>query len=388
MTPEQMRQVQLMNSPGFRAAVQARPASNTPSSVPQMQPAPQMQQAPPVQAQQQAPQGLLARMGAGIQNFRSDPERMARLQMGLNSMRLNPDAGIAASAADTIKQGQTRRIMMSNANVTLQRLRDMGRDDLADMVEADPTSAKDIIAAISAQGIKMGGPTETMRTRIQTAQSLGYPEGSPEYNAIIGGTTSTKQASDLGTRIAGLRKEFTGNNATKDFQKIVSAFTKIQSAASNPSPASDMSLIFNYMKMLDPGSTVREGEYATAQNATNIPNRIRNAFNAAVDGTKLNHVQRADFATAAGRIYDGSFTEYKELRDFYTEQATQVDSTVQNSMPSFEFKGERLPSLPNDFPETWTGTIVDWNELDEKVKDLYLGMTPEQREKWHKKANT
>ena len=39
-------------------------------------------------------------------------------------------------------------------------------------------------------------------------------------------------------------------------------------------------------------------------------------------------------------------------------------------------------------PETWTGTIMDWTELDEKVKDLYLGMTPEQREKWHKKANT
>jgi len=381
MTPEQMKQMQLMNSPGFRASVQARPASNTPPTAPQMQPAPQpMQQAPE--------QGLLARMGAGINNFRQDPEKMARLTMGLNSMRLNPDAGIAASAADTIKQGQTRRIMMSNANVTVQRLRDMGRDDLADMVEANPAIAKDIIAAIAAQGIKMGSPTETMRTRIQTAQSLGYPKDSPEYNAIIGGTTSTKQASDLGARIAGLRKEFTGNNATKDFQKIVSAFTKIQSAASNPSPASDMSLIFNYMKMLDPGSTVREGEYATAQNATNIPNRIRNAFNAAVDGTKLNHVQRADFATAAGRIYDGSFTEYKGLRDFYTEQATQVDPTVQNSMPSFEFKGERLPSLPNDFPETWTGTIMDWTELDEKVKDLYLGMTPEQREKWHKKANT
>ena len=154
--------------------------------------------------------------------------------------------------------------------------------------------------------------------------------------AIIGGTTATKQASELGGRISALRKEFTGNNATKDFQKITAAFTKIQSAASNPSPASDMSLIFNYMKMLDPGSTVREGEYATAQNATNIPNRIRNAFNSAKDGTKLNHVQRADFATAAGRIYDGSYSDHSRLREYYIEQAAQVDPAVQNAMPSLQ----------------------------------------------------
>jgi len=330
--------------------------------------------------------GLLSRIGTGFQNLRADPVRMAKLQMGFNSMRLNPDAGIAASAADTIKMGQTRSMLKADANVTVQRLRAMGRNDLADMVEANPESAKEIIAAITAQGIKMGGPTETMRTRIQTAQSLGYQVGTPEYNAIIGGTTAKKQASDLGGRISALRKEFTGNNATKDFQKIVSAFTKIQSAAANPSPASDMSLIFNYMKMLDPGSTVREGEYATAQNATNIPNRIRNAFNSAKDGTKLNHVQRADFATAAGRIYDGSYADHSRLRDYYTEQASQVDPAVQNAMPSFDFTGDRLEALPADFPESWTGKISDWSELDQAVKTMYLGMTPEKRKQWHKEA--
>lgn len=330
--------------------------------------------------------GLLSRIGTGFQNLRADPVRMAKLQMGFNSMRLNPDAGIAASAADTIKMGQTRSMLKADANVTVQRLRAMGRNDLADMVEASPESAKEIIAAITAQGIKMGGPTETMRTRIQTAQSLGYEVGTPEYNAIIGGTTATKQASDLGGRISELRKEFTGNNATKDFQKIVSAFTKIQSAAANPSPASDMSLIFNYMKMLDPGSTVREGEYATAQNATNIPNRIRNAFNSAKDGTKLNHVQRADFATAAGRIYDGAYADHSRLRDYYTEQASQVDPAVQNAMPSFDFTGDRLEALPADFPESWTGKISDWSELDQAVKTMYLSMTPEKRKQWHKEA--
>ena len=171
MTPEQMKQMQLMNSPGFRAAVQARSASNTPSVAPQMQPAPQMQQAPPVQAQQQAPQemGLLARMGAGIQNFRSDPERMARLQMGLNSMRLNPDQGIAASAANTIQQSQERRTAGLDANKTVALLRSKGHIQLADMVAANPSMAKEALKALTTRQMGTDFSSKNIGS-IQTAQ--------------------------------------------------------------------------------------------------------------------------------------------------------------------------------------------------------------------------
>jgi hypothetical protein len=145
MTPEQMKQMQLMNSPGFRASVQARPASNTPPTAPQMQPAPQpMQQAPE--------QGLLARMGAGINNFRQDPEKMARLTMGLNSMRLNPDQGIAASAANTIQQSQERRQNTMDAAGTIKFLQGRSQTDpmaaqaLA-AIQANPSMVKDIMGA-------------------------------------------------------------------------------------------------------------------------------------------------------------------------------------------------------------------------------------------------
>ena len=41
-----------------------------------------------------------------------------------------------------------------------------------------------------------------------------------------------------------------------------------------PSGASDIALLYGYMKVLDPGSTVREGEFATASNAGGIPDKI------------------------------------------------------------------------------------------------------------------
>ena len=40
------------------------------------------------------------------------------------------------------------------------------------------------------------------------------------------------------------------------------------------------------MKMLDPGSTVREGEYATAKNTAGIEQGLRNSLNAAL-GTRI-----------------------------------------------------------------------------------------------------
>jgi len=161
MTPEQMKQIQLMNSPGFRAAVQARPASNTPSM------------APPAAAPQ-APQGLLARMGAGIQNFRSDPEKMARLQMGLNSMRLNPDSGIAASAADTIKQSQARRTAGLDANSTIAYLKTQTGNPMAAQalaaIQANPGMTKDILSAFLTNQFKPDHMSKNIGS-VQVAQT-------------------------------------------------------------------------------------------------------------------------------------------------------------------------------------------------------------------------
>ena len=96
--------------------------------------------------------GLLDRLGKGIKEFRADPERMARLQMGLNSMRLNPDQGIAASAANTIQQAQERRQNTANAAGTIKFLQGRGSSDpmaaqaLA-AIQANPGMVKDIMGA-------------------------------------------------------------------------------------------------------------------------------------------------------------------------------------------------------------------------------------------------
>src|SRR5690606_34926922 len=59
---------------------------------------------------------------------------------------------------------------------------------------------------------------------------------------------------------------------------------RIRASAQNATAAGDLALIFNYMKLLDPTSVVREGEFATAQNSGSVPNRVIALYNNLLNG--------------------------------------------------------------------------------------------------------
>ena len=56
------------------------------------------------------------------------------------------------------------------------------------------------------------------------------------------------------------------------------------------------------MKILDPGSVVREGEFATAQNTGSVPEGIRALYNRIISGERLTDQQRADFLGQARNL--------------------------------------------------------------------------------------
>lgn len=89
-----------------------------------------------------------------------------------------------------------------------------------------------------------------------------------------------------------LRKEFVAGS--KDFVAIRDAYTRIMAVGQDPSGFGDLALIFNYMKMLDPGSVVRESEFATAQNTGSIGQRFIAMFNRAKLGMRLSEPQRQE----------------------------------------------------------------------------------------------
>lgn len=131
---------------------------------------------------------------------------------------------------------------------------------------------------------------------------------------------SSKQKLDLGE---GLRKEFMGNQVVKDSQVLASARAKMESAFKRPSAAGDMGLVYGIMKMFDPGSTVREGEFATAENAGGIPSQIMNLYNKVLKGERLPPAVRQDFMTQANGLYQAQLGRLKPLQGEYGRLARQ-----------------------------------------------------------------
>ena len=106
-------------------------------------------------------------------------------------------------------------------------------------------------------------------------------------------------AKDQITIVRNAREGFAALPEVKDFKKVVTAYEKVKSSAESQTAAGDMALVFAYMKMLDPGSTVRESEFENAAATTGLPGKFINAVRNAKNGIILNPEQRADFLNEA-----------------------------------------------------------------------------------------
>lgn len=112
------------------------------------------------------------------------------------------------------------------------------------------------------------------------------------------------------------------------FYKTREAYDRIQ--ASEVTAPGDIAMIFNYMKMLDPGSVVREGEFATAQNATGVDDRVMNQYNKLLSGERLNPTQRKQFISQAESIYKKANEQQKKYKKEAIARGKQYNISEQD----------------------------------------------------------
>jgi len=118
----------------------------------------------------------------------------------------------------------------------------------------------------------------------------------------------------------GLRREFEAQQAVKSFGEVQSAFGKVSEAAKGGSPASDLSMLYSYAKLLDPGSVVRESEFQTMAQTGAFGDKVAAAVKKLAIGERLTEAQRADFVKAArqqfavyGKQFDEAANRYETL---------------------------------------------------------------------------
>ena len=136
----------------------------------------------------------------------------------------------------------------------------------------------------------------------------------------LGGYKDLKQVRDVESIF---RKEYIGQ--AKDFSKVVDAYGRILAAVDVDSGPGDLALIFNYMKMLDPNSVVRESEFATAENAGGVSAYVRNAYNRVLRGTRFKPEVRAQFIEASDALFREKDATQQGLIKQYEGLATRAE---------------------------------------------------------------
>ncbi|MGH6631735.1 MAG: hypothetical protein ACREB0_00120 [Sphingopyxis sp.] len=132
----------------------------------------------------------------------------------------------------------------------------------------------------------------------------------PNLEPIAKGKLPGERANQQFANAANLRGEY--NKQAAEFTGASEAYQKIQSSVANPSAAGDIALIFNFMKVLDPSSTVREGEFATVAQSGGLPARVQTLYNKMVNG-ELPAGVRADVVKRSGELYSGQQKRFNEI---------------------------------------------------------------------------
>lgn len=205
------------------------------------------------------------------------------------------------------------------------------------------------------------GPTGKLDIVQTPSSGFMRPEGSFREVAIPGGPQDQGAGGNQIANERQLRGEF--QRETASYRDAKQGLDKVNAAIADGSGASDIALIFGYMKTLDPTSTVREGEAAMVQQTGSIPEQVVAMYNRAIAGERLTPQMRSEIGrAAAGQFatyedgYNSRLTEYQGMADRYGLDWRNIIGEAQpagRAAPRRQPAPQRRPAAPapaNDDP--------------------------------------
>jgi hypothetical protein len=144
-----------------------------------------------------------------------------------------------------------------------------------------------------------------------------------------------------------LRKEF--QTRTKTYQDVNQTYQTLKASSNAKSGPGDIALITGFMKMLDPGSVVRETEFATARDTAGLYTRLENSLQKVNNGEFLKPAQRDEFVKLANEYY-------KAAQNKADEDKRALGVVVKNYKlnPENVFGAEAAPATPSSLPASAT----------------------------------
>lgn len=135
---------------------------------------------------------------------------------------------------------------------------------------------------------------------------------------------------------------------SKNFIEVRDAFTRVKGAlktATTSAPAT-LTAATSFMKLLDPGSVVRESELGMALAATGAFDRMSNYFNQLQNGQVLTPSQAREFEDIAKRVYAAAEKSQQQLDRDYRTKAGRYGLNTENVVTDYYSQPEAPPAPP------------------------------------------
>lgn len=315
--------------------------------------APTMQQAPltgaavpPVERfmSETMPTATAPAARSGIASILNPMQR--ELLRGLEREKGIPEMLKISAAASEF--GEARPAVINGQTVMVQTNK-MGQTRIAPNMMPYEAQSPDIRAVEYIGGTPLAGTGQAGISRVG------------QYREQIAPKTNVNVPIDVGQK--GFENEmklaaaFKSEPIYKDLSDIKSSYGQVISSLAQGTPIGDVAGATKVMKLLDPGSVVRESELGIAMAAAGRMDRLQNYFNNMMTGQKLTPTQRDDFQklsnelySVASQTYNQKLGDYKQFGNAYGFKNLDTALGAPASVPSIMKK-----------PPASTGKNMRWN---------------------------
>ena len=181
-----------------------------------------------------------------------------------------------------------------------------------------------------------------------------------------GGTTVEVNTGEKGfTNEFKIKDAFSAEPIYKEYQGMKSAFSQIQESLKKANPIGDVAAATKIMKLLDPGSVVRESELGIAMAATGKMDRLTNYVDMWKKGTLLTPTQRNEFNALATELFSASSKAYNDKRNEYAGFGAKYGIDANQALGAVVPVPQPMTQTP---PAAGGAPVLTWDPVAKKFK--------------------
>lgn len=196
---------------------------------------------------------------------------------------------------------------------------------LLEKPEADPEKIRYLKALnlpITLENLRQLDKPEALPNEIQLLKATNTPITFENVQAIRKSAAASVSV-DTGQKgfenKMSAKKTFMSEPIYKDYNDMKAAYGQVISALDQGTPIGDVAGATKVMKLLDPGSVVRETELGIAMAASGRMDRLKYYFDNWASGNKLTPTQREDFKQLSNELYAAAGQAYNQKRSEYLD---------------------------------------------------------------------